>query len=59
MNISTMNMEERLQSVVVRAAALLPHEIGQQLLAFITPEALAAMAGITAVSYTHLRAHET
>lgn len=49
MNISTMNMEERLQSVVVRAAALLPHEIGQQLLAFITPEALAAMAGITVV----------
>ncbi|EPG2867980.1 hypothetical protein QEG60_004415 [Pluralibacter gergoviae] len=49
MNVNTMDLQGKLQVSMTKAAALLPAEVGQHLLALITPQALATMAGIVVI----------
>lgn len=49
MDVAHLNLQSRLEIVLTKAAALLPADVGQQLLAMITPQALATMAGIVVV----------
>lgn len=49
MDITSLNLQSRLEIVLTKAAARLPYEIGQQLLAMISPQALATMAAIVVV----------
>lgn len=46
MNVSSMDSQARLKTTITKAAALLPYDVGQQLLALVTPQALATMAGV-------------
>lgn len=45
MDVIPNDIQSRLQLVISKAAALLPSDVGQQLLAMVTPSALATMAG--------------
>lgn len=49
MNVNTMDLQGKLQVSMTKAAALLPANVGQHLLALITPQALATMAGIVVI----------
>lgn len=46
MDVVRLDLQARLKIVLTKAASLLPADVGQQLLALITPQALATMAGI-------------
>lgn len=43
------DLQSRLKRVISKAAALLPADVGQQLLAMTTPAALATMAGVIVI----------
>ena len=49
MDTTSLNLQSRLEIVLTKAAARLPYEMGQQLLAMISPQALATMAAIVVV----------
>lgn len=49
MDVSKLDLTGRLQIAVSKAAKLLPADVGSQLLAMVSPEALATMAGIIVV----------
>ncbi|WP_234455752.1 hypothetical protein [Kosakonia sp. LAM2021] len=46
MDVVRLDLQAKLKIVLTKAASLLPADVGQQLLALITPQALATMAGI-------------
>lgn len=46
MDVTRLDLQAKLRLVLTKAAALLPADVGQQLLALITPQSLATMAGI-------------
>lgn len=48
-NTTQMDLQTKLQVVLTKTAALLPGDVGQQLLAMITPQSLAIMAGVVVV----------
>lgn len=47
MNVLNMDMQQKLEVSITKAAKMLPGDVGQQLLAMLTPQALATMAAIT------------
>ncbi|MEB5707699.1 hypothetical protein [Pantoea anthophila] len=49
MNVANMDMHQKLELAITKAAKLLPGDVGEQLLAMLTPSALATMAAITGV----------
>nr|WP_315079353.1 hypothetical protein [uncultured Kosakonia sp.] len=49
MDVNQLDLQAKLQIVITRAASLLPSDIGQYLLALITPQALATIATIVMV----------
>lgn len=49
MDVNNLNLQSRIEIVLTKAAALLPYEMGQQLLAMISPQTLATMAAIVVV----------
>jgi len=49
MNVSNMDMQQKLELAIIKAAKLLPGDVGEQLLAMLTPSALATMAAIAGV----------
>ena len=49
MEVIPSDIQSRLQLVISKAAVLLPSDVGQQLLAMVTPSALATMAGVIVV----------
>ncbi|WBF45984.1 hypothetical protein [Serratia rubidaea] len=49
MDVIRMDLQSKLQVVLTKAASLLPSDVGEQLLAMVTPQALATMAGVVAV----------
>lgn len=49
MNVNMMDLQGKLQVSITKTATLLPAEVGQHLLALITPQALATMAGIVVI----------
>ena len=48
-NVVAMSVDERLREVIVKAAPLLPGEVGQRLLSLISPKSLAVMAGVLVI----------
>lgn len=48
-NVSTMSFEARLEAVFRKAAVLLPGDLGRHLLALVSPESLAIMAGVIVI----------
>lgn len=48
-DVSRMGLEDRLGTVLRKAAPLLPGDVGQHLLALVSPESLAIMAGVVVV----------
>ncbi|WP_172731404.1 hypothetical protein [Pluralibacter gergoviae] len=49
MNVNTKDLQGKLQVSMTKAAALLSANVGQHLLALITPQALATMAGMVVI----------
>ncbi|VYT98835.1 hypothetical protein [Metakosakonia massiliensis] len=49
MDVIRMDLQSKLQVVLTKAASLLPSDVGEQLLAMITPQALATMAGVVVI----------
>ena len=49
MNVSNMDMQQKPELSITRAAKILPGDVGQQLLAMLTPSALATMAAIIGI----------
>ncbi|MGY5958652.1 Holin [Kosakonia sp. BK9b] len=46
MDVTHLDLQAKLRLVLIKAATLVPADVGQQLLALITPQSLATMAGI-------------
>ena len=49
MNVDTMSMPQKLEFVLRKGCALLPGDAGRRILALLSPEALAIMAGVVAI----------
>ncbi len=49
MDVTSLNLQSRLEVVLTKAAMLLPTDVGQLLLSMITPQALVTMAGVVVV----------
>lgn len=49
MDVIRMDLPSKLRVVLTKAASLLPSDVGEQLLAMVTPQALATMAGVVVI----------